>query len=99
MSGHPRFCIGMAAFAAAACLVSTAVRADVLPHTVNTGDGNGAETYVRGGPFAGNNFGGALTLRAMNEGPDLFSAAKVYLRFDLRQVPEWDGFAKNASIE
>ena len=99
MSRHLRFCIGMAAFASAACLVSAAARADVLPYTVNTGDGNGAETYVRGGTFAGTNFGGALTLRAINEGADLSSAAKVYLRFDLSEVQEWDGFAQNASVE
>jgi hypothetical protein len=86
------------AFATAALHSAGGARAGMLPYTVNSGQGNGAETYVRGGTFADDNYGSALPLLASNAGADLSQASKVYVRFDLSQVSGWNGVGYNASV-
>jgi hypothetical protein len=85
---------------AIAAIVSAAAPAGaaIFPYTVGTGEGNGADNYVRGGTFAGDNFQTPTALLVNNAGADLSQASKVYLRFDLTQVPGWNGVAQNASL-
>ena len=89
----------LALAAAVAAVAASGARAGILPASITTADGNGADTYVRGGTFAGQNFSDALSLLSSNAGADLSNANKVYLRFDLSQMPGWTGSTNYASLE
>ena len=53
--------------------------------TILTSDGNGADTYIRGGIFANSNFGNDTVLTIKNDSGFAFDR-KAYLRFDLNSV-------------
>jgi len=82
----------------AAGISTSAARAAVQPYTVASSEGQGAETYVQGGTGAANNFNSSTQVRVSNGGADLSQAYKGYVRFDLSQIPGWNGVANNASI-
>jgi len=78
---------------------ATQARASVIPYAVDSSQGNGADTYVRGGTFAGDNFDAAPQLLVNNAGGDLSQASKAYIRFDLTQIPGWDGVGHNSMLQ
>lgn len=79
-------------------LVTVALPAMGVAVEITTADGDGADSYVRGGKHAEANFGDdALLYCSYNRGGNAFSR-KVYLRFDLSTLPaDWQ--AKEVTLK
>jgi lysophospholipase L1-like esterase len=72
---------------AVVALASTVAAAQANPTLITTAQGRGADTPIRGGNWAKDNFGTMDMMRVRNSG-DLGDSRKTYVRFDLKTLPD-----------